>query len=299
VIGPKIEDRMIELLADRATGALSNEDERELAELLRRYPELDTDVLDLAAAAVHLAYEEAPLAPLPAHVAARVEAALLRDGAKTVVDPSHLPTLPIAAPARPAEARAPDAPARTPSAPPSLVARASAREAAPARVSWLAYAGWAAAAVFFLVSAALFRASHEAPVPLANQRARLMAQPGTVQSAFVALKDESAAQAQGDVVWSTREQRGFMRFRGLASNPHDKWVYQLWIFDTEQDERFPIDGGVFDIDPSNAAGTDVLVPIQAKINVAKPTQFVVTIEKPGGVVVSKRERVALLAKLGS
>jgi Anti-sigma-K factor rskA len=296
VIAPNLEDRMIELLADRATGALSPEDARELAELLRKYPELDTDVLDLAAAAVHLAYETPPLAPMPAHLAARVEAAIARarEHGETMIDPGRLRTLPIASPARPAPAVAPSpapaAPARTPApAPPSPL-----RQVARARTSWLAVAGWAAAAALFLVSAALFRASHESPIPLANERARLMAQADTVQSSFAALKDEAAATAQGDVVWSSREQRGFMRFRGLAANPRDKWVYQLWIFDATQDDRFPIDGGVFDVDP---ATLDVLVPIQAKIKVTKPTQFVVTIEKPGGVVVSKRERVALLAKI--
>ena len=87
---------------------------------------------------------------------------------------------------------------------------------------------------------------------------------------------------------------GFMRFRGLKANPRDKWVYQLWIFDQAQDDRFPVDGGVFDIDPTTG---DVLVPIQAKIKVDKPTQFVVTVEKPGGVVVSSRGRVAMAAKI--
>ena len=300
MIPPKIEDRMIELLADRATGALSKEDARELTELLRQYPELDTDVLDLAAAAVHLAYEKAPLAPLPAHLAARVEAALQRDDAKTAVDPSQLRTLPIAGPPRPtavAPAPAPaPAPARTPMPPLPFAPIGRAQSVPRARTSWLAYGGWAAAAVFFLVSAALFRASHGPSIPLANERARLMAQPDTAQASFAALKDEAAAQAQGDLVWSTREQRGFMRFRGLAANPHDKWVYQLWIFDEAQDDRFPVDGGVFDIEAGQGTA-DVLVPIQAKIKVSRPTQFVVTVEKPGGVVVSKRERVALLAKI--
>jgi Anti-sigma-K factor rskA len=296
VIPANVEDRMIELLADRATGALSPEDARELGELLRTYPELDTDVLDLAAAAVHLAYETTPLAPMPAHLAARVESALARarvDG-DTMIDPGRLRTVPIAPVARAvrAVAPAPAAPVAAPAPPPSPL-----RQIARSRTSWLAHAGWAAAAALFLVSAALFRASHGPAIPLANDRARLMAQADTVQTSFAALKDEAAKAAQGDVVWSSREQRGFMRFRGLAANPRDTWVYQLWIFDATQDDRFPIDGGVFDIDPAAAPAGDVLVPIQAKIRVSMPTQFVVTIEKPGGVVVSKRERVALLAKL--
>ncbi len=296
MIPPKVEDRMIELLADRAVGTLSMDDARELAGLLREYPELDTDVLDLAAAAVHLAYEQAPLAPLPAHLAARVEAALARaDVGRTLVDPGTLRTLPIAsAPAAPPHARPVAASVAAAAAPwpPRQVAKLG--PVGRARTPWIAYAGWAAAAALFLVSAALFRASHGPGIPLANERARLMAQADSVQTSFAALKDEAAKQAQGDVVWSTREQRGFMRFRGLAANPHDKWVYQLWIFDAAQDDRFPVDGGVFDIEPSTG---DVLVPIQAKIRVSNPTQFVVTIERPGGVVVSKRERVAMAGKI--
>ena len=70
--------------------------------------------------------------------------------------------------------------------------------------------------------------------------------------------------------------------------------YQLWIFDAKQDERYPIDGGVFDVDPQSG---DVIVPIRAKLHVVDPKMFAVTVEKPGGVVVSSRDRIALLAKV--
>jgi hypothetical protein len=297
MIPPNVENRMIELLADRALGSLSHE-----------YPELDTDVLDMAAAAVDLAYEAAPFEPLPAALASRVEEALAAERRQaTVVDPrpaaieSSRRTMPLA-PASPpvASSVAPASPSPSGSPSPAEASSPAGRgpAAARARARWspLAYVGWAAAAVFFLVSAGLFRAAHPPTMPLANERARLMAEEGTLQTSFAALKDAAAAGAQGDVVWSTREQRGFMRFRGLAANPRDAsgWVYQLWIFDANQDERFPIDGGVFDIDPQTG---DVLVPIQAKLRVIKPQAFVITIEKPGGVVVSKRERVAMAAKI--
>ena len=305
MIPPNVENRMIELLSDRALGSLLPEDAAELAELLRRYPELDTDVLDMAAAAVSLAYEAAPFEPLPAALALRIEEAVAAEQRRaTVIDPrpaaieSSRRTMPLAGVTPPIAQQPVLAPAsaQARSEVASSTGRGQASARARARWSPLAYVGWAAAAVLFLVSAGLFRATHLPAAPLANERARLMAAEGTVQSSFAALKDAAAAGAQGDVVWSTREQRGFMRFRGLAANPRDAsgWVYQLWIFDAEQDERFPIDGGVFDIDPQTG---DVLVPIQAKLRVARPTAFVVTIEKPGGVVVSKRERVAMAAKI--
>jgi anti-sigma-K factor RskA len=85
-----------------------------------------------------------------------------------------------------------------------------------------------------------------------------------------------------------------MRFAGLAPNDRAKWQYQLWIFDKARDERYPVDGGVFDI-PAN--GGDVLIPIRARLAVGEAVLFAVTIEKAGGVVVSGRERIAVLAKI--
>lgn len=100
------------------------------------------------------------------------------------------------------------------------------------------------------------------------------------------LKDVS-----GDVVWSDAKQQGYMRFRGLPVNDKSKESYQLWIFDKTQDKATPIDGGVFDV---NSDG-EVIVPIDAKLTASEPALFAITIEKPGGVVVSKREKIAALA----
>ncbi len=100
------------------------------------------------------------------------------------------------------------------------------------------------------------------------------------------LKDVS-----GDVVWSDSKQQGYMRFRGLPVNDKTKETYQLWIFDKTQDKATPIDGGVFDV---NSDG-EVIVPIDAKLAASEPALFAITIEKPGGVVVSKREKIAALA----
>jgi hypothetical protein len=41
----------------------------------------------------------------------------------------------------------------------------------------------------------------------------------------------------------------------------------------------------------------VIVQIQPKIRVTAPTLFAVTIENPGGVVVSKREHIVVTAKI--
>ena len=81
--------------------------------------------------------------------------------------------------------------------------------------------------------------------------------------------------------------------RGLPKNDASKTSYQLWIFDANQDDKTPVDGGVFDI---NSEG-EVIIPIDAKIKVGKPQMFAVTAEKPGGVVVSKRDKIVTIAKV--
>ena len=80
-----------------------------------------------------------------------------------------------------------------------------------------------------------------------------------------------------------------MRFQGLAGNDKTKLEYQLWIFDKAQE--YPVDGGVFDV----AGSAEVIIPIHSKLHVETPTLFAVTVEKPGGVVVSKRERIVVTA----
>ena len=112
---------------------------------------------------------------------------------------------------------------------------------------------------------------------------------------WTATDDPSAAEGvTGDVVWSDSRNEGYMRISGLAANDPAESQYQLWVFDADRDDRFPVDGGVFDIP---AGGGDVVIPITARVRVAKATLFAVTVEKPGGVVVSTRERLPILAKV--
>lgn len=99
--------------------------------------------------------------------------------------------------------------------------------------------------------------------------------------------------ATGDIAWSTGEQQGYMRFQGMQVNDPRAEQYQLWIFDRNQDEKTPIDGGVFDIRSSG----EVVVPIRPALRVREPFLFAVTVEKPGGVVVSDRSRLPLLASV--
>lgn len=76
--------------------------------------------------------------------------------------------------------------------------------------------------------------------------------------------------------------------------PNDPYVeqYQLWVFDSKRDERFPVDGGVFNISSTG----ETIVAIRTAVRVEDATLFAVTIERPGGVVVSDRSRLPLLAQ---
>jgi anti-sigma-K factor RskA len=76
-------------------------------------------------------------------------------------------------------------------------------------------------------------------------------------------------------------------------NSPTKEQYQLWIFDKNQSDKTPVDGGVFDVTTEG----EVLVSIHPKLKVQEAFLFAVTIEKPGGVVVSSRERLPLLANV--
>jgi anti-sigma-K factor RskA len=89
----------------------------------------------------------------------------------------------------------------------------------------------------------------------------------------------------GDVMWNNRSQQGYLRLRGLAVNNPTAMQYQLWIFDKARETystNTAVDGGVFDVDTATG---DVIVPIDAKLEIFEPTLFAVTAEPPGGVVV--------------
>ncbi len=83
------------------------------------------------------------------------------------------------------------------------------------------------------------------------------------------------------MVWNNAEQTGYLRIHGLAVNDPSKMQYQLWINDAARPSYALVDGGVFDVHGTG----EVIVPIDAKIEVFRPNLFAVTTERPGGVVV--------------
>ncbi|MGB7069161.1 MAG: anti-sigma factor [Pyrinomonadaceae bacterium] len=174
--------------------------------------------------------------------------------------------------------------------------------------TWWGWLGWAAAAaaciaLAFTTLTDRVRAPEVVDKPRQplsralnpdKRRQELMATAGDVVTALWIKGNVGPTVAvSGDVVWSDAKQAGFMRLGGLPVNDKEKSTYQLWIFDESQDEKTPIDGGTFDIDGSG----ETVIPIDAKLKTRKPKMFAITIEKAGGVVVSKREKIAAIGKI--
>jgi hypothetical protein len=97
----------------------------------------------------------------------------------------------------------------------------------------------------------------------------------------------------GEVIWDGEAQEGYVTLTGLAPNVRTSQQYQLWIFDAARDDRYPVDGGVFDV-PTGIA--QVTVPVRPALFIARPVAFAVTLERAGGVVVSDRSHLMALAR---
>ncbi len=251
-------ERMLHLLTEQTERPLTGPEKAELDRLLAEHPNWREDDFELAAAATQLAFLGRAEEQLPESLA---RAIFTQHGADRI-DVAATTAMPSFAetPARP---------------PPNVVPL---KRTSPA----LIWGGWIAAAAAILI-AILSTWLRPQPDPAA-QYAELAKQPGVIRAEW--------SVGKGEVVWDNAAQRGFMRFEGLAANDPTVTQYQLWIFDAQREEAHPVDGGVFD-----ANGGVVIVPIDAKIRVFEPTAFAVTVEKPGGVVVSKREKVVALAKI--
>lgn len=264
-------DTLTDLLVSRATEGLDADRARRVDSIADGQVRRQADSLERAAAAIHLAALSTDLDAMPAALRTRLthEADALF-GEAVSVGPQDTQ----------ADGRADVVPLGAARAAPAL---------RPTRLPWLA----AAAALLIAVAAWWPEMANRTP-DFAEQRARLIGA-GAIVIDWTATEDPTAAMTVGDVVWDPVSQTGFMRFEGLQANSPTEFQYQLWIFDALRDERYPVDGGVFDIP---AGADEVIVPIAARLPVTDATLFAVTVERPGGVVVSSRERIAVLAQAG-
>jgi anti-sigma-K factor RskA len=274
-----MDEKLRDLLADRATVGLSEEEASQLDELLGSSDEAES--FELAAAAIALA--ETKMEPMPAGLEAKLarSADEYFGSAKEEIHESiH------------------DQPTQA----------FKWEEPKPSR-SFFDWFGWAAAAmacvalgltIFFYqdqitdLQAKVGQLS-ATPTPspsLAELRDRMKASGGQItQAEWTKGNVKETEGVTGEVVWSDAEQKGYMTFRGLPVNDANLQAYQLWMFEDANLEPYPKDGGVFNV----TANGEVIIPINAKLRTVNPKAFAITIEKPGGVVVSDRTKIALLA----
>jgi anti-sigma-K factor RskA len=296
------DEAMVDLLVKQVTEGLSPAEQRALDVMDSELASAYLRDLERAAAAVTLAGSTGAEA-LPAALAARIaqQAAEHFAAVSSVADSSEART----AATEKARVQHSTAPGESPAPFPT-----------PARASRYSGYGWLAAAACLVLAIFGWERSppplppvaviepapvivpppaQPAPPTAAEERAALLAKTDSLKIPLGATKDPAAVGVTGDVVWDPVTQRGFLHFAGLAPNDPAIHQYQIWIFDAGRDKRYPVDGGVFDV-PANAG--EVIIPIRAALMVRKPAAFAVTLEKPGGVVVSGREHVVALGPVG-
>jgi hypothetical protein len=156
-----------------------------------------------------------------------------------------------------------------------------------------AWAGWLVAAACLTLAAVAWWP--RLPLPdMATQRARMMSQTGTATMPLgpfvMAEEPPEIAGVSGDVVWNESAQHGFLRLVGLPVNKRDQQQYQVWFVDNRGME-FRINGGVFD----STSAQETIVPIRPDLRTRDVKAVAVTIEAPGGAVVSDMKRRVVLA----
>lgn len=278
-------ERIMDLLADRALYGLSAEESAELAALLAAAGLTDDETLDQAVAQLHVALHAQ--AAMPAQVASRVKQA---GAAWAAAAPARTAAAPSAVPAARTPART-DVPAQAPSF------------RFPAAVPWLLAAACLGLAVVAWQPWARQPTPTPVPAPLtlAQQRQAVLAAPDHLELPLGDFVLEGKAPeipgVKGDVVWSDTAQRGYLRMANLPKNDPTKERYQLWIID-ERGLGTRISGGIFD-GCGNSDGSDCIVAIDPAIPIGHAAAFAITIEQPSGVWVSDMTRRVAIAAKGS
>ncbi len=250
--------RIDQLMVDAATQGLSPQDAATLRDAIDRDPalSLEAEAYELAATAIELALFPVVLDESPP--------ATLRDKLMQSAT-QHQRMADTAGPLR--------------------LTGSAADRPTKAKFSWTdgRFFGWyAAAAALIALGLVLYQPQASNQTPTYEQLAAL---PSTVKADWgfnSDAGDKRFANAKGQVIWNSTQQTGYMKLAGLPINDPTVEQYQLWIVDPARDAE-PIDGGVFNI----TAQGEVIIPIDAKLRSDSPAVFAITIEKPGGVVVSQ------------
>jgi hypothetical protein len=256
-------ERLQDLLVKRTLEGIDVDEARELAAMLERFPDVDPDQFDQTVGLL----DALPLGntpALPPSVSEVVMARIARDNGAAPVQPAATawPWLAVAA------------------------------------MALIAFAGWWQVLTPSTADQTSVQRIDAAPLDSGpaialNDFQRVDTAADMISVAWSGADDASPAGVQGVVRWSSAAQLGYMELAGLPRNDPDVEQYQLWIFDATRSDAFPVDGGVFDI-PTDGPN---VVAIRAAVPVREATLFAVTVEAPGGVVVSGRERLVALAQV--
>ena len=172
----------------------------------------------------------------------------------------------------------------------------------------MAYSGWIAAAASLAFAATLYfgrtpavlpapgggivKATAAAPEsPADRARAtldRILNSHGTQTVVAPLMEADGSAGPPapvGQVVWNGDSNEGVLVLANLPAIDTPGDAYQLWVVDAMRDERFPVDAGTFHVEPGTNKG---LIQFSAKLPVAYPRAFAITIERAGGNVVSSQ-----------
>jgi len=124
--------------------------------------------------------------------------------------------------------------------------------------------------------------------PLISQREALLKESDIIKSNWLKTLNPQAKKIQGDLIWSTKQQTGIMRFNHLPKLNADQ-SYHLWIYDLEHSIKAPISATKFQTD--TRVKKDFLVKIQPEMVIKKPYKFVLVIESK-----SQDKQILLLAQ---
>lgn len=236
---------IVDLLVQRATEGISDEQQAELDALLAEHGLEDTLELDLAAAAAANAFalqDTRDPAAAPEHLRRRLASDAERYFGRDDSNVVRLPTR-----------------------------------------SATQYLGWAAAAM--LAVALLFTTMLDIGTELSPADARefLLANVDDTKLLPWSEPDDPAyASVSGNVVWNDSRQEGYLLLSNMPANDPATSQYQLWIVDPDRDAN-PVDGGVFDVPPGSGpvivpidAKLTVSRPVAFAITREKPGGVVVS-----------------------
>jgi len=129
--------------------------------------------------------------------------------------------------------------------------------------------------LYFAKTTRLAVAAKQDQTPLIQQRDSLLKENDILKSNWLKTLNPLVKKIQGDLVWSSQQQKGYMRFANLPELSAQQ-TYHLWIYDLEYSLKEPISATRFQADPR--IRKEFIVEVVAEKVVKKPYKFVLKLE---------------------